>query len=182
MSEIWSLPQTSDWMTEQMAHEPTRSYAEEIYRLVQDHPYKKALEIGCMWGVSTLAILLAGKGTLLSVDSSDGTHAGDEVWRNGLGPRWSFRLSRSDRFFGQNKDDFDLIYVDGSHEYKDVKNDLFQAWNILRPKGLLFLDDFVHPANLTGEYGVAMAAWELIKENHITEVGTTTRLLYLRKP
>jgi hypothetical protein len=36
----------------------------------------------------------------------------------------------------------DLIYVDGSHEYIDVKNDIVHYLNILNPNGIMFGDDY----------------------------------------
>jgi len=64
----WKLPEKTDWIKKQNQHEPTRSYAEEIYKIVQKFPYEYALEIGSAWGVSALAILTAGDGHLLSID------------------------------------------------------------------------------------------------------------------
>jgi len=36
---------------------------------------------------------------------------------------------------------WDLIYIDGSHDYQDVKNDFENSWSALRKGGLLVLDD-----------------------------------------
>lgn len=36
----------------------------------------------------------------------------------------------------------DLIYVDGSHEYEDVKQDIISYMDLLRPGGFMFGDDF----------------------------------------
>jgi hypothetical protein len=37
----------------------------------------------------------------------------------------------------------DLIYIDGSHEYIDVKNDINTYMQILNPGGIMFGDDYV---------------------------------------
>lgn len=42
----------------------------------------------------------------------------------------------------ESKEMFDLIYVDGSHEYKDVLEDCLNSWKMLNPNGLLILDDY----------------------------------------
>ena len=96
----WTLPEKTDWMKEQMEHEPTRAYAESIYKLVKQHGYAKALEIGCIWGVSTLAILMAENGSwrLTSVDKVGVTHAPEEVEANDLNNRWQFIHSESKDF------------------------------------------------------------------------------------
>lgn len=36
----------------------------------------------------------------------------------------------------------DVIYIDGSHAYRDVKNDLMDYWPLVRPGGILFGDDY----------------------------------------
>lgn len=38
---------------------------------------------------------------------------------------------------------FDLIYVDGDHTSAGVINDLVRAWEILRPGGILIMDDYL---------------------------------------
>lgn len=173
-------------MAEQMQHEPTRSYGEEIYNLVKKFPYKQALEIGSTWGVSTMAILTAGEGNLLSVDpipkNHADMHATEETQVNGFTNRWDYFEGRSSAFWQQNIiKDYDLIYIDGSHLYEDFRNDIFEAWKVLRDGGLLICDDITHKANRTGEYGISLAAWEFVKEHKIEKLHTTTRLLYIYK-
>ncbi len=36
----------------------------------------------------------------------------------------------------------DLIYIDGSHDYEDVKRDLRDYWPLVNPGGVLFGDDY----------------------------------------
>lgn len=56
---------------------------------------------------------------------------------------------------------FDLIYVDASHEYEDVKLDLEYSHKLLRPLGYLVVDDYYESA----WPGVVLAADEFIKDN-----------------
>lgn len=37
----------------------------------------------------------------------------------------------------------DIIHIDGGHDYAAVSNDLHSWWKILRPGGILILDDYV---------------------------------------
>lgn len=185
----WELPVKTDWMREQMDHEGTRSYAEEIYFLVKKHSYRNALEIGAAWGVSALAILAAGKGELASVDPIPNVHAIEEVEVNGLRDRWAFHNMTSDRFFTQNEVTYDLIYIDGSHKYENVKPDLFNSWDALNSGGLLIADDYVHPGNqrvdkdgTTVEYGVSYALWELVADKGIDKIGTKPHIWWTVKP
>jgi hypothetical protein len=40
---------------------------------------------------------------------------------------------------------FDMIYVDGAHDYKAVVNDILDAVDILKDGGIILGDDFQHP-------------------------------------
>lgn len=181
----FTLPQTTDWMKEQMLHEPTYRYSKEIYGVVKDFPYESALEIGCIWACSTLSILTAGKGKLLSVDpipqNNPNMHAMVEVRHNGLTDRWGYFTGRSREFWEKNDKTFDLIYIDGSHNYADVKLDLYEAWKVLKPGGLLMTDDTWHKGNISGDYGTAVATWEFIKDHKITKINTGEFILWIFK-
>lgn len=41
---------------------------------------------------------------------------------------------------------FDVIYLDGSHEAEDVLSDMVMAVGLLRPGGVLLIDDYNQPA------------------------------------
>jgi hypothetical protein len=47
----------------------------------------------------------------------------------------------SDDFFYSNKDQFDCIFIDGLHEYKQVKKDILNSLKILKPNGIILLHD-----------------------------------------
>lgn len=165
---MFKLPEKSDWAIEQNNHGPTLEYAQEIYGIVEETGYTKALEIGCVWAVSTLSILLAqDNGTLLSVDpipqTNPSMHAMTEVRFNELQDRWDYFTGRSEAFWQQNKSKFDLIYIDGSHDYKDVKLDLMAAWICLDKGGLMLTDDYIHKHNADGDYGVSLAVLEFMQ-------------------
>ena len=49
---------------------------------------------------------------------------------------------KSDIFFNNNKDFFDVTYVDGSHLGEDVIKDCRGAWTNLKKNGILILDDY----------------------------------------
>lgn len=165
------LPEKTEWFKEQNLHQPTLEYANEIYNVVKEHGYTKAMEVGCIWAVSTISILMAGKGTLLSVDpipqTNPSMHAMVEVRHNEFTNRWDYFTGRSAKFWEQNKDKFDLIYIDGSHNYEDVKLDLLAAWVCLKRGGLLLTDDYLHDHNHDSDYGVSLAVLELMYEKGI---------------
>ena len=59
----------------------------------------------------------------------------------------------------------DLIYLDGSHEYEDVLQDLQDYWPLLSEKGVLFGDDYA------SEPGVKKAVEEFCEENPFSCAG-----------
>jgi Methyltransferase domain len=55
---------------------------------------------------------------------------------------------------------FDTVFVDGDHSYEGVVRDLRALEGRIEPGGVAMLHDCFHPANETGEYGVARALAE----------------------
>ena len=53
-----------------------------------------------------------------------------------------FKATSND-FFNNNKDKFDLIYVDGDHSCDQVYIDINNSWKILNKNGFLILDDYL---------------------------------------
>ena len=61
---------------------------------------------------------------------------------------------KSDIYFKKNnKYKFDIIYVDGSHYYKDVFNDLMNSEKKLKKNGLMIIDDLLLDLNYR-KYGM----------------------------
>ena len=63
----------------------------------------------------------------------------------------------SDNFFKFNKTKFDLIFIDGLHEYKQVVRDIINSLNTLNDIGILLIDD-VYPH----DFNVAAKPWEAL--------------------
>lgn len=184
----WQIPVKTGWMKTQESHFPSMEYAKDIHRVASRLKNFTALEVGAAWGLSTLAILEAGAKHLTSVDPNTQIEAPNEVEANGYKEKYAWNCVRSDRFWQENKDSFDLIYIDGSHIYEDVRNDLYQAWRFLNRGGLLLADDWDHrknvendPDNSKNEYGVSLACWEFWRD-HPCKAGIEGRVLWFKKP
>jgi predicted O-methyltransferase YrrM len=172
----WHIPVNTEFMEEQSKHEPSMRYAENIHEVAFYMPKGfTALEIGAAWGFSTLAILEAGCKSLMSVDNNILAEGANEAVANGYAEQHTWNVCRSEQFWLENPNArFDLIYVDGSHLYKDVKNDLYEAWKRLNVGGKLLADDWDHPKNIkaendTTEYGVSLACFEFWRD-HAAEI------------
>lgn len=186
---MWQIPSTSDWMNKQNAHEASRAYGQELFELAgKFQTGANVLEIGCMWGISTLS-MLAGNPTmhLTSVDKEFGprNHTPEEIKLAGYEKRWTKVHMSSEDFWNKNQDHWDHVYVDGSHLYKDCMMDMNEGWKWLHSGGLLFVDDFDHKKNEDGEFGVSLACMRFLKEKHraseIVEMWFTDRFLVMRK-
>jgi len=52
----------------------------------------------------------------------------------------------SDQFFRDNKEKFDCIFIDGLHEYKQVKRDILNSIKFLENDGIIILHDCLPPS------------------------------------
>lgn len=69
----------------------------------------------------------------------------------GIDPNKSFKadyVMTSDEFFSQNKEQFDIIFVDGLHEKEQGKKDIFNALQRIPENGTIVVHD-CNPANKT---------------------------------
>jgi len=95
---------------------------EVINRIIKLKNFKNYLEIGCDQNELFSAVDIDTK---VGVDpNSGGTH----------------RMT-SDNFFSQNKEKFDLIFIDGLHTYTQTLKDIKNSLNILNNTGFILLHD-----------------------------------------
>lgn len=52
-------------------------------------------------------------------------------------------IGTTDRFFATNDETFDFVYVDADHTAEAVYTDGVNAWNVLKPGGILAFDDYL---------------------------------------
>ena len=76
-----------------------------------------------------------------------------------------FKMS-SNKFFHQNKNMFDLIYVDGDHSSDQVYMDINNSWKILNKNGILILDDYLWWFYKNLKMNPSTAINNFIKENY----------------
>ena len=82
------------------------------------------LEIGCASNVCFSSIPLINK---TGVDPENGGNIKDT----------------SDNFFKNNKKNFDVIFIDGLHQYEQCRKDIINSLKVLNENGLIFLHDMI---------------------------------------
>jgi len=62
---------------------------------------------------------------------------------------------------------FDWIYIDAAHDYKSVKQDLEQSYRVLKPTGIIIMNDYIMFDKFTNQdYGVIQATNEFMINNN----------------
>lgn len=141
---------------------------------------KKVLEIGSGWGISSSAMLSCLPDMhLTTIDPRDDLKEFDARTKayknritkmngrsgdNPLNPKYH---SKNFKILEKLTDKFDFIYIDGSHDYKDVLYDLTQSLKLINTGGIIALDDYFHKDNFGGSYGVNKAVAEVCKLNNL---------------
>lgn len=100
-----------------------------INHLVNKHNYKSYLEIGTLAGKCFMEIKIDHK---ISVDP---------VKRFSL---LDYEMT-SDDFFNINKENFDIIFIDGLHLEEQCTKDIFNSLSILNPNGTIVIHDCLPP-------------------------------------
>ena len=100
----------------------TQTRFDIINKLINSKKFKSYLEIGCQSDVNFSKIKIENK---VGVDPQSGG---------------TLRMT-SDEFFSQNKDTFDLIFIDGLHIHEQVLKDIDNSLNVLNTNGVILLHD-----------------------------------------
>jgi len=161
---------------EQMAHGPTNHYYHALKQMVDDlkkvHAIERVFEIGTGWGISGSVFIEAGVKELVTIDPNlekpyvrlsvreiESKRSPEQVVI--YFPKKSSEILHSydivgydDQIFAQQT--FDLVFIDGRHDYDSVKHDLELASTLIKPGGIIICDDYSHPKN-GAEYGVKRA-------------------------
>lgn len=68
-------------------------------------------------------------------------------------------FSTSDTFFANNKETFDLIFIDGLHHADQVKRDVENALNILNHNGVIVCHDMLPPSEEIQLVPMVTSSW-----------------------
>ena len=93
-----------------------------IEYLINKYSYSDYLEIGCDQDQLFSKIKIQNK---VGVDPSNGGNV----------------RKTSDEFFKENKNKFDIVFIDGLHTYDQVKKDILNSINCLKENGIVLVHD-----------------------------------------
>lgn len=124
-------------------------------RILQDHAAGKVcLEVGSWFGRSTVAIAETAslvhavdtfKGIPPEMEQSDGFTSLDGFMKNTAGYKnIEVHIGRSSEIL-PSLPMVDFVFIDGSHDYEDVKDDAIKSLELLKPGGRIFFHDY-YPA------------------------------------
>ena len=128
-----------------------------IHKFVNKNSKNHILEIGTYEGLasiwfskkylknsaSTLTIVdpffLEDKTTAILEDTQINFQKNYNIFRSS---QTKYYKLTSDEFFKNNKELYNFIYIDGSHELEDIKNDLINSDKCLEKNGIIWCDDY----------------------------------------
>ena len=93
-----------------------------VNNIIERKKYETYLEIGCDKNILFNSVKIKKK---IGIDPVSGGN---------------IRMS-SDNFFKNNQDKFDLIFIDGLHQYEQVKRDVYNSLKFLNDNGVILLHD-----------------------------------------
>lgn len=139
-------------------NEASLALFEAVREIVKTEKPKTVLEIGSGWGVSASAFLLDTDIQLTSIDNQYGLKEFKkrvDIASDGKRLHWIYDDSYC--WLRRSNEHYDLVFVDGGHDYEKCYFDIAGAWD--RTRFLMVVDDFLHKNNFVGErtYGVTKA-------------------------
>lgn len=153
---------TTDWFSMNI-HDIRRSL-QRFSEVNGDRPVTSLLEIGSWEGRSATWFLENLPSVHMTcVDTFEGGGGADysafhqlpEVERRfrentaKYADRVTIRKGKSDEvLFGLEPASFDVAYVDASHHASDVLSDIVMSWNLLKPGGVMLMDDYAYNKEL----------------------------------
>lgn len=153
------------------------------------------LEIGCFEGNSLMYVLKNfNTKNVYAVDTWKGSNELQHLNMQNVENSFDYNLKdfknsfikekkTSDNFFKTNKVFYDLIYIDGSHEYNQVLKDCKNSWYFLNEGGIIIFDDYFwcYYKNLFKNPGYAINCFLKSIENKYKIILVTKNKVFIQK-
>lgn len=133
----------------------------KLLRFIDGKQTHNILEIGCFEGLSSVFfadnLLTQPDSKLTCVDPFLNIATNDHIQflQNNEEANFDYNIQHcqnsaqitvhkitSDDFFKTNTQQFDFIYIDGCHEPDFIMRDMENAFNVLTPNGIMWMDDY----------------------------------------
>ncbi len=124
---------------------------EDLMNFCHNNSFFNILEIGFLHGSTSLMFLLNTNANVISIDFSINKEC-EEYLINNYPDRFKIMHGTSKDMLNdliKHNHQFDLIYIDGGHEYKIVKEDLLQCQYIMSENCYIIMNDVVCENNLS---------------------------------
>jgi cephalosporin hydroxylase len=125
---------------------------EDLMNFCHTHEPKNVLEIGFLCGTSALMFVMNTSGRVTSIDMTDSPYS-EHYIKTIAGDRFTFMQGDSNNVTGQligrmksicdSSSMYDLIFIDGSHEYNVIRQDVLNAIRLLHYDGYIIMNDVV---------------------------------------
>lgn len=144
-------------------------YAKELIKV---NP-SSVLEIGSGWGLFARVVFEETCAFLITIDKQP-PHQLKDFQQHTAGFENRMRRITGDSVekmpeIGMN---FDFIFIDGSHEKKEIVQDLENSWHCLKNNGIMMVDDVLHRKNWEYvesykdfNYDITRSFWAFIQKN-----------------
>lgn len=159
----------------------------------------KILEIGSYEGISACFFLKYLQDS--KIDCVETFEGSDEHFNkdfNKIYLNFNFNLSRfenryklfkmkSNIFFDKlendhdNREKYDLIYIDGSHKYEDVLSDAIRSFKNLKDGGIIIFDDFLRNYYDDIKKNTIMAVMEFLNSNNNVKILLVNYQIVIKK-
>jgi len=153
--------------------------AKTLVELVRKYKPKNILEIGFNGGHSSLLFLINSSAKITSFDLGSNKYVDDG--KNHIDKYYSSRhklikgnsLNTIPKFKLENNEKFDMIFIDGGHEYNTAIGDLKNCLELAHKNTIVILDDVVRKSGWEKHYTTGPTkAWDDLKrESKINELG-----------